>query len=148
MGIKESKYEFIEEKDETLSVLPTLPPVYLHPKGKPYSKLMEMKLKSKIPYEWSHYKINDLRVVSIDTKSPWYYGMMVFGDELECTFCIASLKNDKIVIDNNISLKYSTESNNYTTIMEGCNKKLRVRLELYADNIHCQRQPTGKKLID
>lgn len=133
MGNKDSKYEFIEENDEKT---PKLPPICVHPKGKPYGKLIEIKLKGKFPNEWSYYEIYDLRV---GNKSPWYFAINIFGEELECTFCITHMENDKTLVDKEFLLKYSTESNNYMTIMKGYNKNINIRLELYADNIHCQR---------
>jgi hypothetical protein len=46
---------------------------------------------------------------------------------------------DKEVVNRRFVLEYSSESNIYMTVLKGYKKGYRVRVELFADNIHCQR---------
>lgn len=137
MGNGESYFIIGEELDTSLiddhTLLPALQPIkQFHSKGKPYGVLLNIKLKSKFSYEWSYYIIYDLRT---GNKSPWWLDDNIYGDELK--FKLHITNND--TIKSTFPLKYSSESNIYTTVLKGYKNSKIVKLELFADNIHCQR---------
>jgi hypothetical protein len=120
-------------------LLPVLPPIkHFHSKGKPYGAMLNIQLKSKFPYQWGYCIIYDLRT---GNKSPWWFDLNIYGDELQ--FKLHITFNNTIMIT--FPLKYSSESNIYTTVLKGCKNSNIVKFELFADNIHCQRI-TGLKL--
>ena len=133
MGNDASTYTMVDKNNnEDLSSLPKINP--FHRKGKPYGAMLKQKLESKCFTDWSHLKIYDLR----NGEPTWWLDSQVFGDEIYFKLHLIRNKDDKKEIYFTFPLRYSSESINYMTILKGENKGHSVKLELYADNIHCQ----------
>lgn len=140
MGNIDTTYDIIEEPNT--SNIP-LPMIQLHPKGKPYGIMIEFKLKCNVPNGEGVYPIYDLRV---GDKSPWYLGVDIYGEELKFSLYtfLRHVKDNKSMYDTLFTLKFSSESNNHMTVLKGSKWGGCVRLELFADNIHCQRMENIK----
>lgn len=66
--------------------------------------------------------------------------MNVYGNDIDFMLSIMGKDNKgKEVVNRQFVLEYSSESNVYMTVLKGYKKGYRVRVELFADNIHCQR---------
>ena len=82
-----------------------------HKKGKTYGDILNFKLKTTKPYDWTYVRIYDLRNgkdLNMGLSS------IVYGNELDFRF----LFFDKIVtIVKRIHLKYSNQSNVYMTLL-------------------------------
>lgn len=137
-----NNYISVEDLPDTTLVWPNdinisknIPPINpFHTKGKPYGTILDVKLKSDHPYNWAYDPIYDLRT---GNKSQWGLNAQTYGNELNFQFLRLSSDNKT---EAKCDLKYSSESNIYTTILKGCgNNGVKIRFELFADNIHCQR---------
>jgi hypothetical protein len=132
MGNEESTYDIIGEKED-----PSLPKINsFHSKGKPYGVMIEIKLNGKYPDKWAYWRISDLRN---GAKSMWKFYTQIYGNNLEFKLCLARMENKKEEIYLEFPLRYSSESNVYTTVLKGSTEGKAVKLELHGDNIHCQK---------
>lgn len=122
MGNQETHHYIDEQEDYRYYNNP------FHPKGKAYELLIKNRLEDPIDQsKQCYWKIYDLRT---GLNNLWGFSMRVVGDELNCNFLV--LHEGKTM--DNITLT-SKKVNNYTTLFKGSN----VTLELYGDNIHCQK---------
>lgn len=109
-----------------------------HKKGKPYGVILDIKLNCNEPNDWACFVLYDLRT---GNKSNWWLNVNVYGNELEFKLHIVDKTNKDLRM---YELRYSSESNMCVTVLKGRTLNYYVRLELYADNIHCQRIHTLK----
>ncbi|CAH6419999.1 Hypothetical protein HVR_LOCUS1053 [uncultured virus] len=97
--------------------------------SEPYGKMFRLVSRCKSKHWFDIYNIKN-------GTSTWRIHMKIKGKEIEMT--LDSYIKDKILF--NIPLKYNHSiSNSYTTVLKGQHGFDEITLELYADNIHCQK---------
>jgi hypothetical protein len=130
MGNTNLHYNQIEEEYKEEKPLPVIQPE--HKKGRTFAKLLNMRLNKKYTADYIYWDIFDLR----NGKQTWRIYIKLLGNELEFYFGVLykQLTHHECYL-----LRYSSSSTQSMLILKGQLKDYDVTLELYADNIHCQR---------